>query len=454
MSDKEKFDLLVIGAGSGGVRAARIAAGHGARVAICEESRVGGTCVIRGCVPKKLLVYGAHFAADFEDAKAYGWSFGDLRFDWNKLIANKDKEIDRLNGIYHQLLDNAGVTTIMGRGEFIDAHSVRIGEQVVQADRILVATGGRPFVPDFPGSELTITSDEAFHLSSLPRHVVIVGGGYIAVEFAGIFNALGARVDLVYRRDLILRGFDDDLRRSLEHELQQQDIQIMHHCNVARIDRDGQRLRVCYDNGEQALVDQVMVATGRKPHTRGLGLERAGVETDAAGAICVDAWSRSSVPHVFAVGDVTNRVNLTPVAIREGHAFADTEFGGQPRCADHDLVPAAVFSQPPIGTVGLTQAQAQEKFGRIRVYKSSFRALKHTLTPRQEKTYMKLIVNDQDDKVVGLHVLGMDAPEIVQGFAVAVKAGLTKQQFDATVGIHPTAGEELVTMRDHELIGQ
>jgi len=447
MSGEEKFDLLVIGAGSGGVRAARIAAGHGARVAICEESRVGGTCVIRGCVPKKLLVYGAHFAEDFEDAQAYGWSFSDLRFDWNKLIANKDAEIDRLNGIYHKLLDNSGVTTFMGRGEFIDANSVRIGEQVVQAERILVATGGRPFVPDFPGSDLVITSDEAFHLEQLPGHIVIVGGGYIAVEFAGIFNALGSRVDLVYRRDLILRGFDDDLRRNLEHELQQKDIQIMHHCNIARIERDGERLRISYDNGEQTVADQVMFATGRNPHTQGLGLEQAGVATDADGAIVVDAHSRSSVPHIFAVGDVTNRINLTPVAIREGHAFADTEFGRQPRCADHDLVPAAVFSQPPIGTVGCTEAQARERFDTIHVYKSEFRALKHTLSGRQEKTYMKLVVNAADDKVIGLHVLGMDAPEIVQGFAVAVKAGLTKQQFDATVGIHPTAGEELVTMR-------
>ena len=453
MSEAEKFDLLVIGAGSGGVRAARIAAGHGARVAICEESRVGGTCVIRGCVPKKLLVYGAHFAEDFEDAKAYGWSFSDLKFDWNRLIANKDKEIDRLNGIYHKLLDNAGVTTIMGRGEFIDAHRMRIGERVVQADRILVATGGRPFVPDFPGSDLVITSDEAFHLPELPGPIVIIGGGYIAVEFAGIFNALGSRVDLVYRRELILRGFDDDLRRNLEHELEQKDIQIMHHCNIAGIERDGQRLRIRYDNDEQTVTDQVMFATGRHPHTPGLGLEQAGVKTASDGAICVDSHSRSSVPHIFAVGDVTNRVNLTPVAIREGHAFADSEFGGTDRTADHALVPAAVFSQPPIGTVGYTEAQAREQFGTIRVYKSEFRALKHTLSGRQEKTYMKLIVNDSDDKVIGLHVLGMDAPEIVQGFAVAIKAGLSKQQFDATVGIHPTAGEELVTMRDFELIG-
>ena len=452
MSDDEKFDLLVVGAGSGGVRAARIAAGHGASVAICEESRVGGTCVIRGCVPKKLLVYGAHFAEDFEDAQAYGWSYTDLKFDWRKLIANKDAEIDRLNGIYHQLLDTAGVTLFMGHGEFIDANHVRIGERVVQADKILVATGGRPFVPEFPGSELVITSDEAFHLDSLPNHIVIVGGGYIAVEFAGIFNALGSRVDLVYRRDLILRGFDDDVRNNLEHELQQKDIQIMHHCNIAAIDRDGERLRVEYDNAEQAVVDQVMYATGRHPHTPGLRLEQAGVACADNGAVCVDAYSRSSVAHIFAVGDVTDRINLTPVAIREGHAFADTEFGDQPRCADHELVPAAVFSQPPIGTVGHTEAQAHEQFGCIRVYKSEFRALKHTLSGRDEKTYMKLIVNDDDDKVIGLHVLGMDAPEIVQGFAVAIKAGLTKQQFDETVGIHPTAGEELVTMRDFQLI--
>lgn len=452
MSAQKKFDLVVIGAGSGGVRAARIAASHGARVAICEESRVGGTCVIRGCVPKKLLVYGAHFAEDFEDAQAYGWSFSNLKFDWQKLIANKDTEIDRLNGIYHKLLDNSGVTTLMGRGAFVDAHKIEVAGQVIHGDKILVATGGRPFVPEFPGSDLVITSDEAFHLETLPKHILIVGGGYIAVEFAGIFNALGSRVDLVYRRDLILRGFDDDLRRNLEHEYQQKDIQIMHHCNVKRIERQGKRLLVQFDNDDCVVVDQVMYATGRNPHTRNLGLEQVGVATDAAGAIEVDAWSRSSVKSIFAVGDVTNRVNLTPVAIREGHAFADTEFGNARRCADHELVPAAVFSQPPIGTVGMTQAQAHEKYGKIRVYNSEFRALKHTLSGRQEKTYMKLIVNDQDDTVVGLHVLGMDAPEIVQGFAVAVKAGLTKQQFDATVGIHPTAGEELVTMREFELI--
>ncbi len=451
MTEQQQFDLIVIGGGSGGVRAARISAGHGARVAICEESRMGGTCVIRGCVPKKLLVYASHFAEDFEAAQGFGWRLDEARFSWSSLIANKDREIDRLNQVYHRLLDNAGVTTFMGRGVLLDQQQVQVGEQVLHAEKILIATGGRPFVPAFPGSELAISSDEAFHLKELPKRIVVAGGGYIAVEFAGIFNGMGSQVRLDYRGDKILRGFDDDLRDRLEHEMQAKGIVINHHSQVADLKRkQNGALKVSYQDGTESEADQVMFATGRKPYTWNLGLDQAGIKTDVSGAIPVNVDSRTSEPHIFAVGDVTNRINLTPVAIREGHAFADTEFGNMPRQADHVLVPSAVFSQPPIGTVGYTEQQAKEKYGRLRIYKSSFRAMKHTLTDIQEKTFMKMIVDDATNVVVGLHIIGVDAAEIVQGFAVAVKAGLTKDHFDATVGIHPTSGEELVTLRDFE----
>lgn len=448
----QKLDLMVIGAGSGGVRAARIAAGHGARVMICEESRVGGTCVIRGCVPKKLLSYAAHFHEDFEDAAGFGWIIEGARHDWSALIAAKDQEINRLNGIYHKLLDNSGVQLLEGRGRLQDAHTVVVGDQVIQAEKILIATGGRPYVPDFPGKEMAMTSDEAFHLAALPKRIVISGGGYIAVEFASIFNGLGSEVILAYRRDRVLRGFDGDIRAQAEEELIRKGIRIVHHAEVDMLTGQPGRLQAHLSNNERIDCDQVMFATGRQPYTWELGLAEAGVETKSNGAIVVDEASRTNVPNIFAVGDVTDRINLTPVAIREGHAFADTEFGGRPRQPDHRLVPSAVFTHPPISTVGYTQEQAVETFGRLRVYRSSFRALKHTLSGRQEKTLMKLIVDDASDQVVGLHVIGMDAPEIVQGFAVAVKAGLTKADFDATVGIHPTAGEELVTMRDVEIV--
>ncbi len=453
MTEQQQFDLIVIGGGSGGVRAARISAGHGARVAICEESRMGGTCVIRGCVPKKLLVYASHFAEDFEASQGFGWQLENPQFSWPALIANKDREIDRLNQVYHRLLDNAGVTTFMGRGVLLDANRVQVGDQVLHGKRILIATGGRPFTPAFPGSELAISSDEAFHLEKLPRRIVVAGGGYIAVEFAGIFNGMGSDVILAYRGDKILRGFDDDLRDQLEHEMQAKGIKIQHHSEITALQRNADgTLAVTYKDGSECQADQVMFATGRQPYTWDLGLDQAGIETDAKGAIPVDADSRTCQPHIFAVGDVTNRINLTPVAIREGHAFADTEFGNMPRQADHALVPSAVFSQPPIGTVGYTEQQAKDKFGRLRVYQSSFRAMKHTLTDIQEKTFMKMIVDDASNVVVGLHIIGVDAAEIVQGFAVAVKAGLTKDHFDATVGIHPTSGEELVTLRDFRLV--
>ncbi len=446
--DNFDFDLLVIGAGSGGVRAARIAAGHGARVGICESSRVGGTCVIRGCVPKKLLSYAAHFAEEFEDAAGFGWELGDRRFSWTRLIENKDREIDRLNQIYLQLLSNSGVALFPVHGKLIDSHRVQLGEDIVTAEKILIATGGRPWVPDMPGVELGITSDEAFHLKALPQRVIVVGGGFIACEFAGIFNGLGSAVVQVYRGDQILRGFDHDVRDTLAMEMSKKGIEIRLELNVTELIRTREGLITAkLDNGTELQADTVMFATGRVPNVRGLGLRDAGVHALPGGMIPVDEYSRTNLSNVFAVGDVTNRVNLTPVALMEGHAFADSEFGGSPRPVNHGLIPSAVFSHPPVATVGHAEKDAIRHYGKIDVYKSSFTPMKHTLSGRDEKTMMKLLVQASSGKVVGLHVVGMDAPEIVQGFAVAIKSGLTKQQFDLTTGIHPTAAEELVTMR-------
>ena len=447
MSDYD-FDLFVIGAGSGGVRAARIAAGHGARVGICESSRVGGTCVIRGCVPKKLLSYAAHFAEEFEDAEGFGWEVGERRFSWSRLIANKDREIDRLNKVYLGLLENAGVRLFPAHGKLLDPHRIQLGDEVVTADKILIATGARPWVPDIPGAELGITSDEAFHLESLPKRVVVIGGGFIACEFAGIFNGLGSSVVQVYRGEQILRGFDIDVRHTLAGEMQKKGIEIRLNTNPTELTRkeDG-LISVRFDDGSELQAETVMFATGRVPNVRGLGLQDAGVHALPGGMIPVDEYSRTNLDNVFAVGDVTNRVNLTPVALMEGHAFADSEFGGNRRPVNHRFVPSAVFSHPPVATVGFTQKDAEVHYGKLDVYKSVFRPLKHTLSGRPEKTMMKLLVQSSSGKVVGLHVVGMDAPEIVQGFAVAIKSGLTKQQFDLTIGIHPTAAEELVTMR-------
>ncbi len=441
------FDLFVIGGGSGGVRAARIAGGYGARVAVAEEFRYGGTCVIRGCIPKKLLVYAAHFAEDFEDAAAYGWTVGERRFDWSRLIAAKDKEIDRLNAIYERLLAGAGVEALHDRAVLEDAHTVRVGERRITADKILIAAGGAPSLPEIPGIEHAITSNEAFHLEDLPDRVVIVGGGYIAVEFAGIFNGLGSEVVELYRRDQILRGFDDDLRHGLAEEMGKKGIEVRTNTNATAIQRRDGALRVELADGGTLEADCVLYATGRRPNTDGLGLEAAGVAVDEAGAVRVDDESRSSVANIFAVGDITNRINLTPVALMEGHAFADSEFGGHPRKPDHRGIAAAVFSQPPIATVGLTEAEARAEIGEVDIYKSRFRALKHTLTGRDEMTTMKLIVEPASDRVLGAHMLGADAPEIIQSVAIAMKMGATKADFDATVGIHPTAAEEFVTMR-------
>ena len=442
------FDLFVIGAGSGGVRAARIAATYGARVGICEASRVGGTCVIRGCVPKKLLSYAAHFAEEFEDAKGFGWEVGETRFDWQRLIANKDREIDRLNKVYLGLLENSGVRLYPTHGKMLSAHEVQVGDEVVSADRILIATGARPWVPDIPGAEHGITSDEAFHLEKLPDSVLIFGGGFIACEFASIFNGMGSKVILVYRGEQILRGFDDDVRQTLAAEMQKKGIEIRLNVIVTELTRqDDGLIAAQLDDGGKLTVETVMFATGRVPNVRGLGLLDAGVQAMPSGMIPVDEYSRTNLENVFAVGDVTNRVNLTPVALMEGHAFADSEFGGKRRAVNHRFVPSAVFAHPPVATVGFTETEAVEHYGQLDVYKSVFRPLKHTLSGRQEKTMMKLLVQASTGKVVGLHVVGMDAPEIVQGFAVAIKSGLTKQQFDETIGIHPTAAEELVTMR-------
>ncbi len=447
MSDYD-FDLFVIGAGSGGVRAARIAASHGARVGICEESRVGGTCVIRGCVPKKLLVYAAHFAEDFEDAKGFGWTVGPATFSWPDLIRAKDDEIDRLNRVYLGLLSDAGVTLYQERGTFIGAHRIQLGEESFSAERILIATGGRPWVPDISGIEYAITSDEAFHLEELPERIAVVGGGYIACEFAGIFNGLGAAVTQLYRGDAVLRGFDHEVRSVVSSELRKKGIDLMLESNVERIRKTGAGFELDLDGGEILEVDRVMYATGRVPNVRGLGLRDVGVEVSPDGRIVVDELSCTNIDHIYAVGDVTSRVNLTPVATYEGHCFADTVFGNQTRPVNHEYVPSAVFSQPPVGTVGYSEEDAVHHIGPVDVYRSEFRPMKHTLSGRDEKTMMKLIVERESRKVVGIHVVGLDAPEIVQGFAVAVKSGLTKERFDCTIGIHPTAAEELVTMRN------
>ena len=442
------YDFFVMGAGSGGVRACRIAAAHGARVAVAEERYLGGTCVNVGCVPKKLLVYASHFGEDFEDAAGFGWKVGERRFDWATLIANKNDEISRLNGIYERLLKSSGVTIIDGSARLEDAHTVAVGDQRYTAEYILVAVGGWPVVPELPGKEHAVTSNEAFFLEGLPRRVIVVGGGYIAVEFAGIFHGLGAEVTQLYRGPLFLRGFDDDIRAFLADEMKKKGIDVRFDASVRELARNGDGVRATLGDGSTLEADLVMYATGRAPNTAGIGLDVVGVELNAKGAVVVDEYSKSSVDNIYAVGDVTDRINLTPVAIREGQAVAETLFNDNPSKADHADVPSAVFSQPPIGTVGLTEAQARQRHGDVDIYKSSFRAMKHTLGGRDEKTFMKLVVDRASDRVVGCHMAGADAGEIIQGIGIAVKCGATKAQFDATVGIHPTTAEELVTMRE------
>ena len=444
------YDLFVIGAGSGGVRAGRIAAKHGAKVAVAEEFRVGGTCVIRGCVPKKLLVYASKFAEEFEDAVGFGWTSQKVSFDWWQLIENKNKEIDRLNKAYIRNLEGSGAELMMERATLVDPHTVQLASgRKVKAKYILIATGATPFVPQgVPGHEHAITSNEAFELESLPRRIVIVGGGYIAVEFAGIFNGLGVETILVYRGEQILRGFDDDLRSHLATEMKKKGIEIKTNADIQSIERSGDGVRINMEDGSKIGAGQIMFATGRIPMALGLGLEEAGVELTMHGAVQVDKFSKSTVDNIYAVGDVTNRVNLTPVAIREGHAFADTVFGNMPRAVDHALVPSAVFSQPELGTVGLTEAQARKTHKAIDIYKTSFRPMKHTLSGRDERVLMKLVVDGETDKVLGCHIAGEGAGEMAQLLGIAVTCGATKAQFDATLAVHPTASEELVTMRE------
>jgi glutathione reductase (NADPH) len=425
-----------------------MSASYGARVAVAEERALGGTCVNVGCIPKKLLVYAAHFADDFVDAEAYGWTVGPRTFDWGRLIAAKDREIARLNGVYRRILESNGVEVLEARARVLSPHEVQVGDRRITAAHVLIATGGWPYVPPIPGSELAITSNEAFHLKELPRRVVIVGGGYIAVEFAGIFHGMGAHVTQLYRGPLFLRGFDDDVRMVLAEEMRKRGIDLRFDADVAGIERRGGELAVTLESGDVLVADQVLYATGRLPNSRGIGLEESGVKMAANGAIAVDEYSCSSVPSVHAIGDVTDRINLTPVAIHEGMALAATLFAGRPTKPDHTNVASAVFSQPSIGTVGLTEAVARATHPAIEVYRTRFRALKHTLTGRDETTMMKLVVDRDSGRVLGCHVVGPDAGEIVQGVAIAIKCHATKAQFDATVGIHPTAAEELVTMRE------
>ncbi len=442
------FDLFVIGAGSGGVRASRFSAARGARVAVAEEGALGGTCVNVGCVPKKLFVYASHFRDEMSEAAAgYGWTVGQLGFDWPTLRDNKTREIERLNGIYAGLLRDAGVRHVQGRARIVGPHAVEVAGERYSAEHILVATGGWPTRPDVPGAELGVTSNEVFYLDTLPRRAIIVGGGYIAVEFAGIFHGLGVDVTQLHRGPLFLRGFDDDVRRHLAEQMQGRGIDLRFDSNVTALAKARSGLRATLSDGSQLECDLVLFATGRHPNSADLGLEEVGVELGPDGAIRVDPYSRTSVPCIWAIGDVTNRLNLTPVAIHEGVCLSETLFGKAPRSPDHSDVPAAVFSQPPVGTVGLTEAAARQQYGEIDVYRTTFRALKHTLTHGHERTLMKLIVDRKSDRVLGLHMVGAEAGEIVQGFAVAIKAGATKADFDATLGIHPTAAEEFVTLR-------
>jgi glutathione reductase (NADPH) len=448
------LDLLVVGAGSGGVRAARIAAGYGASVMVAEEYRVGGTCVIRGCIPKKLLVYASRFAEEFEDAAGYGWTLGEPVFDWSSLVANKDREIARLELAYTTALERAGVKIVKSRAVLEDAHTVRLlatGEKI-RPRHILIATGAAPwFGPEIPGIEHVISSNEAFHLEELPARILIQGGSYIAVEFASIFNGLGSEVTLVYRGENILRGFDDDLRAHLHAEMTKRGVRILcgRTVQVVQCTQDTFTARLSDDSSVE--VDKVMFALGRWPNVGNLGLDAAGVRFTPNRGVAVDPLSQTSVPHIHAIGDVTNRVNLTPVAIREGHAFADTVFGGRPTAVDHTNVPTAVFSEPEVGTVGLTEAQACERLAKVDIYKTSFRPLKMTLAGRDTRAFFKLVVDGESDQLVGCHIVGPDAGEMIQLVAVALKMKATKADIDAVIAVHPTAAEELVTLRERAL---
>lgn len=453
MTTEHTVDLCVIGGGSGGVRAARFAAALGAKVLVCEEKELGGTCVNVGCVPKKLMVMGAHFAEEAREAAGFGWTVPSPSHDWGRLIAAKDAEIKRLNGVYERLLAGRGVTLVRGRAELVSGSEVRVrgadGEHTVRAKHVLVAVGGRPSRPEVPGAEHVWVSDDVFHLRAMPPRVLIVGGGYIAVEFAGIFAGYGAQVTQIYRGGLFLRGFDRDVRTHLAAEVRKHGVDLRFGRDLARVEKLASgALAVTFDDGSTLEVDGVLAAIGRVPNTAGLGLEAAGITPDARGAIPVDARFRTRAATVYAIGDVIDRVQLTPVALAEGMIVAQSLFGGAPRAADYENIPSAVFSDPPIGTVGLTEEEARAEIGAVDIYKSTFTPMKSTLGGGSAKTLMKLVVDRASRRVLGVHMVGPDAGEIIQGFAVALKCGATKEQFDATIGIHPTAAEELVTMRE------
>jgi glutathione reductase (NADPH) len=441
------YDLFTIGAGSGGVRAARWAAGFGARVAIAEERYLGGTCVNVGCIPKKLLSYAAHYHEDFEDAASYGWHPGDPRFDWSALIANKDREIARLNGVYERILKASGVEILRARARVTDPHTVEVGGRRITSAHVLIATGGWPVKPGIAGAELGFTSNEAFHLPRLPERVVIVGGGYIAVEFASIFNGLGAETTLVYRSERLLKSFDGDLGRFLGEQMAAKGVRILYNRNIASITRAAP-YAVTLSDGSTLGTDGVMLATGRAPNTRNLGLEEAGVKLRENGAIIVDGTFQSSVPSIHAIGDAIDRVLLTPVALAEGMVIAERLFNPGSRVVNYENIPTTIFSHPNVGTVGLSESEARRRGFEITVYRSTFTPLRHTLTGRQEKVLMKLVVDQASDRVLGAHMVGAEAGEIIQGFAVALNCGATKRQLDATIGIHPTTAEEFVTMRE------
>jgi len=446
--DKYDYDLFVIGAGSGGVRAARMAAGFGARVAVAEDRYMGGTCVNVGCVPKKLYVYASEFSKAFGDARQFGWDSARPAFHWPTLRDNKKAEIARLNGIYNRLLEGVKAEVVDGRARILDPHTVAVGERRFSTEKILLATGGWPHVPEFPGSELAITSNEIFDLDQFPERLVIVGGGYIAVEFAGIFNGLGSRVTQLYRGPLFLRGFDADIRAHAAREIAKTGVDLRFEINVESIETGADGLELRLTDGSCISADTVLYATGRKPHLEGLGLENTRVELSEFGTVVVDDEYRTAEPSIFALGDVTGGMELTPVALAEGMAFARRQFGAMESIVDYDFIPTAVFCQPNIGTVGFTEEQARARFGHIRLFKSTFKPMKHTISGRDEQTFMKLIVDKASDRVVGVHMMGPDAGEIMQGIAIALRAGATKALFDSTIGIHPTAAEEFVTMRE------
>ena len=448
--EKNYYDLIVLGAGSGGVRAARVAANHGAKVAIIESVRVGGTCVLRGCVPKKLLVYGSHIAQDIRDAEGFGWSFGSVKHDWSELIKAKNNELDRLNRVYLNILESAGVDIIYGFAKIIDKDKVEVNQRYYICEKILIAVGGKPYLPQIAGNEYFITSDDALELETFPKDILIYGGGYIALEFAGIFSTLGSKVSIIYRGESLLRGFDEDIRKNISKELLNKKINIITHSHILSLKNHNNRFEALLSNGKKISADRILCATGRIPNTNGLGLSTIGVNIGSKGEVLVNKYNCSNIKNIYAVGDVTNRINLTPVAIAEGQRFADNIFGGQNMPCDRKNIPSAVFSQPAIGVVGYTEKEAVEKYkkkGGIVVFKTSFSPMKQTLSGGKTKIMVKMIVSKYNDRVIGIHAIGDDMPEIIQLAAVAIKAGAKKSDFDTTMGIHPTAAEEMVTMK-------